>query len=132
MPQNYQITLDTVVLRQKDLQKAVAFYQLLGLKCKLYRTGQWAEFLLGTTCLALCPTDELQSGHSGLVFATKEFEALLEILQNAGHSLSERVTTSRGIIVTVTDPGGNKIDLLYPQAPPAPCYKEESCCRNRK
>jgi len=127
-----KIKLHTVFLLQKDLQKAVAFYQLLGFTCSLYKTGKWAEFKVGSISLALCPSDKMESGHTGLVFAVADLKEISLQLQKLGYPVTDQIKTGQGMVITVTDPGGNDIDLIYPEVQKPVEIKEDYCCGTSK
>lgn len=121
------LKIDTIVLLQKDLAKAVAFYELLGGYCIFYQEQVWAEFDLAGIKLALCPTQELLERYSGLVFYIADFQTVSESLLKAGYLLSAPIETINGAVVMVTDPGGNKIELISGKDGQS-CSTERRCC----
>lgn len=121
------LKIDTIVLLQKDLAKAIAFYELLGGYCTFYQEQVWAEFDLAGIKLALCPTDQLLERYSGLVFYISDFQTVSQSLLKLGYLLSDPTETINGTVVMVTDPGGNKIELISGKNGQS-CSTERRCC----
>lgn len=121
------LKIDTIVLLQKDLAKAIAFYELLGGYCTFYQEQVWAEFDLAGIKLALCPIDQILDRYSGLVFYIADFQTVSESLLKAGYLLSAPTETINGTVVMVTDPGGNKIELISGKNSHN-CSVEPRCC----
>ena len=121
------LKIHTLVLPQKDLAKAVAFYELLGGYCAFYQEHVWAEFELEGIKLALCPTTTLLERYSGIVFYITDFTTVNNRLLEAGYVLSVPTETVNGKVVMVTDPGGNRIELISGKDP-AQCRTEHRCC----
>ncbi|NBP00603.1 MAG: hypothetical protein EBU90_10845 [Proteobacteria bacterium] len=121
------LKIHTLVLLQKDLAKAVEFYELLGGYCAFYQENVWAEFEIEQVKLALCPTDQILDRYSGLVFYIADFKTVSESLLKAGYLLSAPTETINGAVVMVTDPGGNKIELISGKDGQS-CSTERRCC----
>lgn len=121
--------LAIAMLLQKDLHQAVGFYQDIGMKLLLYSKGQWAEFDCGGVKLALCPAEQdAVGGHSGLLFQIDDMEALTSRLKEKGISFPEPITIPLGTLVTLTDPSGNKFDVLEQGEP----LENEGCCQEEQ
>ncbi len=125
--------LAIVMLLQNDLHQAVGFYQDIGMKLLLYSKGQWAEFDCGGVKLALCPAEkEAVGGHSGLLFETESIQALVARLQEKGIKVPEPMSIPLGTLLTLSDPSGNKFDILEPGQEAEGCCQEEQqdqgCC----
>lgn len=119
--------LAIAMLLQKDLQQGVAFYQDIGMKLLLYSKGQWAEFDCGGTKVALCPAqEEAVGGHSGLLFEVEDMDFLLARLQEKGIEAPVPMVINLGKLITISDPSGNKIDILEPSDE----VESEGCCKD--
>ena len=116
--------LTIAMLLQKDLHKSVGFYQDIGMKLLIYSKQQWAEFDAGGVRIALCPAEEeAVGGHSGLLFETEDMDALITRLKEAGIEVAEPAHIPLGKLITLTDPSGNKFDVLEPSNE----VKDDSC-----
>ncbi len=139
-----------VVLMQENLEQALAFYQMLGLKKIFYIPEKWAELETNGVRIGLCPTSQVQKGtHTGVVFEIDDMQALHEQLTAQGIEFATApVTATHGIMASCFDPSGNKIDLYQPthhkvksvldEAHNNDCCdeegeeKEDECCGSKK
>lgn len=108
------IKLGMVILMQPDLQKAVDFYEKLGVKLKFHLPKKWAELDLGCVKIGLCPTTQEQDNvRTGVVLEV--FEDLHEMYKKLKDEgvvfVSEPVVAPHGVMVGFKDPGGNVLDL---------------------
>ncbi len=111
------IKLGMVIFMQPDLEKAVEFYQQLGIKLNFHLPNRWAEFDLGCVKLGLCPTEQAQDNiRTGIVFEI--MQDLIELhakLKDQGVTfVNEPITAPHGVMVGVKDPGGNVFDFYQP------------------
>lgn len=104
------------VLMQTDLAKAVEFYKKLGLELLFQLEGKWAEFGLGGVKIGLCPAPEVEKGrYTGLVFQTDDVKKLAEELKADGIEFAaEPEVATHGVMASLLDPSGNRIDLYEP------------------
>lgn len=130
--------LAIVVLLQKNLHKAVDFYQnTLGMKLIMYAERQWAEFDAGGVRIAMCPAEEdAVGGHTGLLFEAPYIEELYKKLKDKQVVVSDVTVVSLGKLITVTDLSGNKFDILEPSLENDGCCKEDAqedaCCKSER
>ena len=107
--------LSMVILMQKDLDAAVAFYQDLGCKLKFRLKNQWAELVLDNVKISLCPTEFDQGERrTGFVFQMDDVQKFYEDCKDDMAFVKEPLVKVHGIMVSVKDPGGNIIDLYQP------------------
>lgn len=118
--------LAIAMLLQQDLHQAVGFYQDIGMKLLIYSKGQWAEFECGGVKLALCPAEkEAVGGHSGLLFEIEDMEKFVANLKKKGIEHPEPMKIPLGMLITLTDPSGNKFDVLQQSEE----VEEDGCCK---
>lgn len=138
---NYGIKVGMLILLQPDVEKAVDFYQKLGLTKRFHLKGQWAEFSLGDVKFGLCPTtQELPEHHTGIVLETSDLYKAYNELKDAGIKfLNEPKAPEHGIMVSFKDPGNNIIDLYQPTPEKVKEFvdklkqeTEDECCGNKK
>jgi catechol 2,3-dioxygenase-like lactoylglutathione lyase family enzyme len=105
-----------IILLQKDLEKAITFYQKLGLKLIFQLPNKWAEFTIGPIKLGLCPvrSDHVKTTRTGIVFTVDDLVKFYEDYNNEIMFVNEPVTKAHGIMVSIKDPSGNIIDLYQP------------------
>ena len=107
--------LHMVILLQPDLEKAIQFYQQLGLKQIFQLKDKWAEFKLGEVKIGLCPTSQSQEGNrTGVVLEVQDLHKAYNELKDTITFLSEPKEAVHGIMVSFTDPAGNILDLYQP------------------
>lgn len=128
-----------IILLEHDLDAAVAFYQLLGLKLVFRMKDKWAEFSCGDIKLGLCPTTEESTivHHSGIVLEVPDLPAFYKDHKEEFSCLGELIEKPHGIMLTIKDPGNNTIDLYQPtpeklkelikQAKAQP--EQDGCCK---
>lgn len=109
-------SLYMVVLMQEDLEQAVSFYEQLGLKRIFHLPGKWAEFVLGSVRIGLCPADQVEKGrHTGVVFQVHNLQEVYQTLTAQGVEFAASpVTATHGIMASCFDPSGNRIDFYEP------------------
>lgn len=133
-----------VILMERDLAKAVEFYQSLGLKLKFHVKERWAEFEVGDTKIGLCPTDEdLGLIRTGIVLEVDDIKKLYEERKDSMEFFEAPHEAIHGIMVSFKDPSGNVLDLYQPtpekvqdllkktateQGEDDCCGSKESCC----
>lgn len=101
---------------QPDLDKAVAFYQNMGLQLIFQVKGKWAEFKLGDIKIGLAPiAQELPLHRTGLVLEVKDLKASYEYFKKQGvEFVREPVEALHGYMASFKDPGNAVIDLYQP------------------
>lgn len=104
------------VLMQSDMEKAIDFYQKLGLELLFKLDGKWAEFALGQVKIGLSPTQEVQRGtYTGLILQTPDLNKLAEELKADGiEFVAGPEVATHGIMASFLDPSGNRLDLYQP------------------
>lgn len=103
------------ILMQKDLEKALSFYETLGAKKLLHIPEKWAEMELCGIKLGLCPFEDTTSRHTGVVLEVADLDALYSELKEKGIPfINEPVEALHGTLVTFEDPSGNRLDLYQP------------------
>lgn len=112
----YPTRVNMLILMQPDLEKAVTFYQNLGLRLIFHIKGKWAEFQLGDIKIGLAPiSQELPVHRSGIVLEVKDLKASYEQLKKDGvEFLREPVEAMHGYMASFKDPGNSVIDLYQP------------------
>lgn len=111
------IKIGMLILVQPDLQKAVDFYEKLGLKKTFHLPDKWAEFDLGCVKIGLCPTDQAQDNvRTGIILEIMEdlFGLYNRLKADGVQFLNEPITAPHGIMVAFKDVGGNVLDLYQP------------------
>ncbi len=113
-----------LILLQPDLEKAVQFYEDLGLKKKFHLKEKWAEFDLDGISIGLCPVDpekltekgiDPSTGfRTGIVLEVDDLRALCSQRAESMTFLGEPVEAVHGLMVSFRDPGGNIMDLYQP------------------
>ena len=105
-----------IVLMQSDMEKAIDFYQKLGLELLFKLDGKWAEFGLGQVKIGLSPTAEVQKGtYTGLILQTPDLNKLAEELKADGiEFVAGPEVATHGIMASFLDPSGNRLDLYQP------------------
>lgn len=104
--------IHTLIFPQHDLEKGVSFYELLGARCTLFQESGWAELIISNVKIALCKIDEPMTRFTGAVFALQQLDSCSAKLKKAGYTVSEQTSTALGPVVSVTDPGGNILELI--------------------
>jgi len=103
-----------LILRQPNIAAAVDFYQKLGLKLKFHLKDAWAEMVLGSIKIGLCPADVSAEHRTGIVFEVENLHAFYAAFQDTGIFIGEPKEAVHGIMVSFKDLGGNIIDLYQP------------------
>ncbi len=105
-----------VIIMEPNLEAAVEFYKMLGLKLRFHLKEKWAEFDTSNVKIGLCPTSRPaeQLVRTGIVLEVKDLYAAYNALRSAVTFLSEPTQAVHGIMVSFQDPGGNIIDLYQP------------------
>ncbi len=105
-----------IVLMQRDLDAAVAFYHDLGLQLKFRMKNRWAEFDLNGVKIGLCPApqDLPEQIRTGIVFEIGNLVDTYEKNKERFTFLTAPITASHGIMTSIQDPSGNIIDLYQP------------------
>lgn len=123
--------LHMMILFQGDLEAGVEFYKKLGLTCGVHVPKQWAEFMLGSVKIALCPIEgELHERHTGLVFEVADCAKFYaELLEKGVVGAQAPVTAAHGVMASIKDPSGNILDIYQPVAVPLKAETEAACCQ---
>jgi len=116
-----EIELNLVVIRSADIDRAVAFYRLLGLEFDKHRHGKGAEHFAcesGQAVFEIYPrrdaTDATASTRIG--FRVAGVDQLLERLEAAGATVISAAQDSPwGRRAVVTDPDGHRVELTEPK-----------------
>lgn len=107
--------LGMIILLEHDVDKAVEFYKKLGLKQIFHIKESWAEFVLGSVKIGLCPTShEITERVTGIVFEVDDVKKFYETYKDVIPFKSEPIEKVHGIMASIIDPGGNIIDLYQP------------------
>lgn len=126
-----------LLLLQPDLEKAVAFYQKLGLKLVFHLKDRWAEFVLGSIQIGLCPTSQaLPERHTGIVFQVDDVYQMYNALGHEITFMASPQEALHGIMASIKDPGNNIIDIYQPT--PEKLHdlvekvknEEQKCCKD--
>ncbi len=101
----------------KDLDRAVRFYtEVLKLSLRFRDNGRWAEVDAGPISIGLHPTKKGQQviggGGGTVTLQVKNLEDLMGQLSSRGATVGEFEEGERGKFAMVTDPDGNKINLV--------------------
>lgn len=109
-------SLSMIILLQKDLEKAIAFYQDLGLNLIFQLPDKWAEFTLGSIKIGLCPvrSEHVKTTRTGIVLNVDDLLKFYEQHKDTVTFVNEPVTKAHGIMISIKDPSGNMIDLYQP------------------
>lgn len=136
MNQSYTVKkVAMLLLLQPDLEKAVTFYQKLGLNLVFHLKDRWAEFMLGSIQIGLCPsTQDLPERHTGIVFEVDNVRDMFEALQSEVTFLATPQEAVHGIMASIKDPGNNIIDIYQPTPDKVRDLVEqqkasEACCK---
>jgi predicted enzyme related to lactoylglutathione lyase len=111
------ITLNLVVLRSADLDRARRFYELLGVKFAREKHGSGPEHLaccLGGVVLELYP-DTSTSGDSRVRIGfdvPSVQDAFRAILESGGTVVTPLKESPWGIRAVVADPDGHRVELI--------------------
>lgn len=110
------IKVGMLIIMEPDIEKAVAFYQLLGFPLAFHLKGKWAELTIDGVKLGLCPTDQpLPDRHTGIILQVADVRKAYQELSTAGVTfIREPFEAVHGIMTSIKDPGGNIIDLYQP------------------
>lgn len=110
------IKVGMLIIMESDVEKAVAFYQLLGFPLAFHLKGKWAELNIGDIKLGLCPTDQqLPDRHTGIILQVPDVRKAHQGLSSVGVPfIREPFEAVHGIMTSIKDPGGNIIDLYQP------------------
>lgn len=138
-----------LILMQPDLDKAIAFYQELGIQLKFRMKDTWAEFELEGIKIGLCQTPHpAQDNRTGIVLQVANLQHVYTDLKEKVTFLSEPVSAAHGVMTSIKDPGGNILDLYQPTperlkealekaaqeaektAEADQCCKPQNCCKN--
>lgn len=107
--------LAMVILMVNDIEKAAAFYEVLGGQKRCLFPKSWAELNLNGITIALCHTEQEQGQRrTGLVFALDDLMAFYAQYKATLLFLEEPTTKLHGIMVSVQDPSGNILELYQP------------------
>ncbi len=153
------IKLGMIILLEHNVDKAVEFYKKLGLKQIFHIKESWAEFVLGSVKIGLCPTSRpAQERITGIVLEVDDIKAFYEQFKDEITFKSAPIEKVHGIMASMQDPGGNIIDLYQPTpekvqkivkevvakdqeksvasgknvASQSKCVKGDSCCKKAK
>ncbi|BDC34221.1 hypothetical protein Noda2021_01790 [Candidatus Dependentiae bacterium Noda2021] len=136
MNQSYAVKkVAMLLLLQPDLEKAVTFYQSLGLKLVFHLKDRWAEFMLGSIQIGLCPsTQDLPERHTGIVFEVDNVRDMFNALQHEITFMAAPQEAVHGIMASIKDPGNNIIDIYQPTPEKVRDLVEqqkaaETCCK---
>ena len=109
---SHNCRLAMVILMVNDIEKAAAFYEVLGAQKRCLFPKSWAELTLDGITIALCNTDQEQpQRRTGLVFAINDLIAFYAQHKGALTFLEEPITKLHGIMTSLQDPSGNIIEL---------------------
>lgn len=104
-----------VIIMVPNVEQAVAFYTLFGLRLRFHLKNAWAEFSLGDVKLGICPTSKpLTETRTGIVLEVDDLYATYQALKETVIFLGEPKAALHGIMVSFRDPGGNILDLYQP------------------
>lgn len=104
-----------IIVMVPDVEQAVAFYALFGLRLRFHLKNAWAEFSVGETKLGICPiSNPLPETRTGIVLEVEDLLAVYEELKDTVIFLGEPKKALHGVMVSFKDPGGNILDLYQP------------------
>ena len=114
--------LNLVVIRSADLERAEAFYQILGIEFERHRHGKGPEHLAaspykGGYVFEIYPNSEKAGSTKGvrIGFSIDGVDAYIDKLVWAGGKVVEKPHDSEwGRRAVVADPDGHKVELLTP------------------
>ena len=112
-----EISLNLVVLRVSDVERAAEFYRLLGLRLEPEQHGKGPLHYAaeaGAAVFEIYPrksgTDSMASTRIG--FRVDSIAAILEVLQEAGGKIvSAPQASDWGLRAVIEDPDGHRIEL---------------------
>lgn len=111
----YVKKLAMVIVMVPNVEQAVAFYALFGLRLRFHLKNAWAEFSLGDVKLGLCPTSSpVLNTRTGIVLEVEDLNKVYQELKDTVIFLSEPKKALHGIMVSFQDTGGNILDLYQP------------------
>lgn len=110
------ISLHLVIIMQHDLEKAIAFYQNIGLELLFQVPNKWAELDMEGAKLGLAKAEqELPERRTGIVFEVADVLGLYERLHKEGVEFAHApIEEPHGIMASFKDPGNNIIDIYQP------------------
>jgi hypothetical protein len=126
-----------LVLLEHDLPAAITFYQKLGLQLIFELKDQWAELIIDSIKIGLCPVkQELPDRRPGIVLQVDDLVKFYDEHKANVSFLSEPVFKVHGIMVSFKDPGNNIIDLYQPTPEKVKEFvdemkKQEKCCEGK-
>jgi len=112
------ISLNLVVIRSTDVQRATQFYKLLGLDFTLHRHGEGPEHYaceLGQVVFEIYPsTNEIQDAASVRIgFQVNSLDSLVIILREHQVPFTTQPKDSPwGRRAVITDPDGHRVELV--------------------
>ena len=113
-----QINKVTRVIGVDDMQRAIGFYQALGLEVE-DQNPQWANLTCGDGNLALQAyrPPEPEIVHTMVIFSVDDLESAVAQVEASGGSLHERHDNPHApvVIAHVVDTEGNVIQLAQPR-----------------
>jgi lactoylglutathione lyase len=112
-----EITLNLVVLRSRDLERAVAFYSKLGLRFVKHRHGNGpehfaAEWPGGVFELYPLSADSPPTTGTRVGFRVNSVDAALAALQDQVAVVTPAKDSEWGRRAVVADPDGHRVELL--------------------
>jgi catechol 2,3-dioxygenase-like lactoylglutathione lyase family enzyme len=111
----YVKKLAMVIIMVPNIEQAVAFYALFGLRLRFHLKDAWAEFSLGDTKLGICPANNPAGDRrTGIVLEVEDLYGVYAALKETVIFLGEPKKALHGIMVSFRDPGGNILDLYQP------------------
>jgi len=110
------ISLHLVIIMQHDFEKAIAFYQNIGLELLFQVPNKWAEFDMQGVKLGFAKSEqELPERRTGIVLEVSDVRDLYERLQKEGvEFIHAPIDEPHGIMASFKDPGNNIIDIYQP------------------
>lgn len=115
MQMNALKRVSMIILMQKDLEAAVAFYKKLGVAVVFHVKDKWAELQLGDIQIGLCPIAEHPGMYrTGIVFEVENLKEMHQAMKDQFSFLNEPVEAPHGVMISLQDPSGNIFDLYQP------------------
>jgi len=111
-----QVKVGMLILMQHDIEKAVDFYKNIGFSVKFHLKNNWAEFMVGSIKLGLCPTStEPFDRHSGIVLEVDDINLFQNELEKNGiQFMVDPKVSVHGVMASIKDPSGNILDIYQP------------------
>jgi len=104
-----------IILMESDLEQAMQFYQKLGFKLLFHLKNRWAEFILDTVQIGLCPTVEQPVDRcTGIVLEVDDVKQFYELYKDDITFVGQPTAAIHGVMTGIKDPGGNIIDIYQP------------------